>query len=353
MNDLTTVFVEITDKCNKRCRHCLNGLSNNKEKQEIDLLSFERLIWELKEFGVKQIKIVGGEPLTHTRFGELLSVLERAMMPFVIYTDHEGIAEYSEQLSKSKYIQNVRISIDGTQEIHDYIRMPGDFSKMCNTVALLQKSGVPTYMNFTINKINYKKLQSIWFSAKRLDVGIKFGMIKFCQNILSGNTLAFEPEEVQECLDEIEKFKTSIPDLYKAIWHGINDDQTFISAQKIEGNLHIGCYAGQQSCVIDSSGNIWPCGLLKGNKEFNYGNVFNGEFHRAWKKMNLEWSGLQKTYSCVGCEEAEFCTGGCRANAFYFSTQKTLTGRDPNCRFYNNSHGDIDMVKFVSKSVEA
>jgi len=76
--------LQITDRCNLRCRHCYIGVPQNKE------LSIPELKSVLAEFEIMQglrLLITGGEPLTHSHFEEFNALLPEYAYRKILFTN--------------------------------------------------------------------------------------------------------------------------------------------------------------------------------------------------------------------------------------------------------------------------
>ena len=76
--------LQITDRCNLRCRHCYIGASKNKE------LSLTKLKAVLDEFEAMQglrLLITGGEPLMHSHFAEFNEILSSYLFRKILFTN--------------------------------------------------------------------------------------------------------------------------------------------------------------------------------------------------------------------------------------------------------------------------
>lgn len=332
MNKLSTVFVEITNFCSKKCKHCFNEAYREQIKF-MEPEKFGYIVRILKHRKIEQIKIVGGEPLEHPFFLEILKIMDMEKIPYIIVTNSNKVVNYIPQLKTSRWLKQVRVSVDGNETVHDYIREKDNYKKTMEVVKMLKKNNINVVMNYTINKLNYFFIEEIWEQAHDMGIDILYGVVKHCDNHINEELLAFNEYEAEQLFVRINEIKDVNQELYVRICNNLYDDDEFIESQKVNGyKNHIGCCAGQKSCVIDPIGNVWPCVLLK---DFRYfGNIFETNFDVIWKDMNVIMSNLNRSYEgCDLCLYREKCTGGCRGNAFYFGN---IEGKDPNCWLYSN-----------------
>ena len=72
---LKALYIEITSKCNLRCKHCYNESGNS--DNEIDIKALFRLFEGAAAMGVDGISISGGEPFMSTNFIAILRELKK------------------------------------------------------------------------------------------------------------------------------------------------------------------------------------------------------------------------------------------------------------------------------------
>jgi molybdenum cofactor biosynthesis enzyme MoaA len=144
-------YLDITlgNKCNLACRMCHPGSSSLVAKQYIELgylfdsapmLEFDRTgkdkILELitKSANLSSIYLLGGEPLInefHDEIIELLIKIDKAKDVTLHYSTnlHTDVEKHLDRWSKFKLVE-ISVSIDGTEEVYEYIRWPGSWKKV-------------------------------------------------------------------------------------------------------------------------------------------------------------------------------------------------------------------------------
>lgn len=110
--------ISITDRCNLRCRYCMpaDGVEN-KSHQEI--LSYEDLIKVVKvaiKFGIKKIRITGGEPLVRLGVEDFIADLNQLDLEDISMTSNAVLlADKAEDLKKAG-LDRINISLDSLNE---------------------------------------------------------------------------------------------------------------------------------------------------------------------------------------------------------------------------------------------
>ena len=113
--------LQITDKCNLRCRHCYIGESG---RRELSLDDIETVLIEFEKMQGLRLLITGGEPLLHSRFAEINRMLPAFSLRKVLLTN--GTLLKTESLEGLNF-HEIQISIDGLEEAHDLLRGTGTF----------------------------------------------------------------------------------------------------------------------------------------------------------------------------------------------------------------------------------
>ncbi|MFJ8476995.1 radical SAM protein [Kitasatospora sp. NPDC094011] len=71
--DITDVELELTDKCNMECGHCLSNSSPSVPHGSMGLDDWRRVITECATLGVRLVQLIGGEPTTFPGWDRLVN----------------------------------------------------------------------------------------------------------------------------------------------------------------------------------------------------------------------------------------------------------------------------------------
>lgn len=114
--------LQITDRCNLKCRHCYIG---ERGKRELALAEIEKVLREFEMVQGLRLLITGGEPLLHSRFKDINRMLPAFSFRKVLLTN--GVILKKETLEGLNF-HEIQISIDGLEGSHDLLRGRGTFS---------------------------------------------------------------------------------------------------------------------------------------------------------------------------------------------------------------------------------
>ena len=125
------MIFSITGQCNYNCLHC----SVNAPEAPLGEFSFERieeLLDEMKDCGLKNIVLIGGEPLVRRDFMQIVdAILQRGMFVVQIFTNGSLVNDaLLDELDKRNISPTFMSSFDGVG-YHDIMRGVTDCVPAC------------------------------------------------------------------------------------------------------------------------------------------------------------------------------------------------------------------------------
>ena len=136
-------WIEITNRCNLRCRHCYNE-SDGAHNSVMSLQNYTRVVDALLKLGVDKIQIIGGEPFLEAQL--LKEMLQYAVGKFdfiEVFTNGTLIeAPWFDFLAENKI--HVALSVYSYEsEMHDAVtNRRGSWTKTNQTIAELKARGI-------------------------------------------------------------------------------------------------------------------------------------------------------------------------------------------------------------------
>src|SRR4051812_18250665 len=114
--------------CNCRCVMC-DIWKDNKNLKQLSENDVNGLLFSLKKFGTRHVAMSGGEALLNANFFKLCAILKTQGVKISLKTTGLTVKKNAEQLLK--WVDEVIISLDGDEPLHDAIRnIPGAFGKL-------------------------------------------------------------------------------------------------------------------------------------------------------------------------------------------------------------------------------
>jgi radical SAM protein with 4Fe4S-binding SPASM domain len=140
--------LQITDRCNLRCRHCYIGEQTGNE------LSAGRVRTVLNEFEEMQglrVLLTGGEPLLHSRFDEINEMLSGRSLHTVLFTNGKLLTPAR---LKKLTVHEIQLSIDGMEEGHDALRGRGSWSAAMLALRSAIDAGFRVAVSTMVHRVN-------------------------------------------------------------------------------------------------------------------------------------------------------------------------------------------------------
>ena len=154
----------ITRKCNYRCRGC--NVWKEQDDRELPAEDIKRGLDILKDLGIAEIVISGGDPLMRKDAEEIIDHASRLFVT-TVYDNGSMAAKKIEAL---RNVDFVAISIDSLDpEKNDYIKgVPGAWKTAVETVETLHNEGINVAVTPTISQMNIHEIVDItnYFSQK-------------------------------------------------------------------------------------------------------------------------------------------------------------------------------------------
>ena len=307
--------LQITNRCNLRCRHCyidtnsissklsLRGIqrrSNLKkeiatpfwlamtdkditsEKVKASELSVTKIKNILKEFEAMQglrVLITGGEPLLHGRFKEINSILPDFFLRKILFTN--GLLLNKKMLGNLN-VNEIQVSIDGMEKAHDSLRGKGTFRRAMRSINLAMDSGFEVSVSTMVHQKNLRDFNKMENLFKKIGIKDWTVDVPCITGRLKKNT------EFQLLPQQGGKY------LKYGYSGGIHS-----------GEKGFGC--GLHLMSISASGKISKCTFYSDRAV----GTIKDRLRKCWKKIKpIRLDKLE-----CDCEYIEKCRGGCRCRA--------------------------------------
>jgi MoaA/NifB/PqqE/SkfB family radical SAM enzyme len=286
----------ITRKCNYRCRGC--NVWKEQDKRELSTEEIKKGLDILKDLGIVEIVLSGGDPLLRDDAAE---IIEHASKLFIT-TVYDNGSMAAKKIDALRNVDFAAISIDSLDEAkNDYIKaVPGAWKKAMKAVETLHNEGINVSVTPTISQQNLYEIVDItnYFTKKGIpvwyclysydqtcDVNQLFRIGKANDEFVIKDTHAMV--KLCDTLLEMKKKNGNILMTTKLL--------KVLRTLFLEGKRTWSCRALKNFFVIDHLGRIAGC------HSHNFaGSVF--DLPKIWKseKFNL----LRKTYS--NCEQCAY-----------------------------------------------
>jgi MoaA/NifB/PqqE/SkfB family radical SAM enzyme len=249
---------------------------DNKNLKQLTEHDVRGLLDSLKQFGTRQVVMSGGEALLNQNFFGLCQILKNAGIKVSLLTTGLSVKAHADQLLK--YVNDIIVSLDGDQPLHDAIRnIPGAFQKLKDGVEHIRSKN-PKYRitaRTVIHRLNFWNWSSIIYQARQMGIDqVSFLPADISSHAFNRQTAWSEPKQ-----DEILLSKNELPELQSVVDHIITKYTADFSARYIaESALRIQdiynyyaafyelnpfpykkCNAPWVSTVVEADGSVRPC----------------------------------------------------------------------------------------------
>lgn len=199
-----TLRVDLTNKCNLRCRMCQLSFDEVffQKKDYVSVEEFEHMAAEVLPLTAHLALSAGFEPLLHPEFARLLHIVRRHDVPFVELTTNGTLITPSvmEALVETR-VSAVIFSVDGARrETYEHIRRGADFGRFVRSLRIFREvqrargSGHPALVfNMVLMRHNVEEI------AEVLRLGARFGLRRL-------NTVLMVPHVGLEMESELLQF---------------------------------------------------------------------------------------------------------------------------------------------------
>jgi radical SAM protein with 4Fe4S-binding SPASM domain len=327
-------WFSLTEECDLRCKYCFANSSKPLEG-ELSTQEVLRIIDNIAEAGTQAIVFGGGEPTLRRDLPRIVEYSSK-YMSVAINTNGQALdRDYIGKLAKGGLSQ-IKISIDGMPETHDWNRGKGTFEKAIEGLRYCKAAGIPTViMIATISQLNYKEVPNMVKLA--MELGVDFSMVEFLPlgRGIEEKDWGLTPEqtkELQRYLMEARRLYGTRRIIFENRYIIAEDDH----AQKICADpdkpvgvfdFCVGCPNGIYQYCINATGKITAGDITT----LEIGDLRKDKLSSIWKEsevLNLLRDRDQLKGKCGSCEYRYIC-GGCRRRAYTYTGD--LMAEDPGC----------------------
>jgi radical SAM protein with 4Fe4S-binding SPASM domain len=140
--------LQITNKCNLRCRHCYIG---DTTFSELLVTQIRDILKEFENMQGLRVLITGGEPLIHSGFPEINDMLPDFLFRKVLFTN--GLL-LNKKILIHLNVDEIQISIDGLEQAHDALRGKGSFRSAIKAAELAVSCGFEVSVSTMVHQRN-------------------------------------------------------------------------------------------------------------------------------------------------------------------------------------------------------
>jgi radical SAM enzyme (rSAM/lipoprotein system) len=314
-HQLDYLFWETTLRCNLQCIHCGSSCSTEPLAGELTTAEIDDALAGIaRRVDPRKVMLVasGGEPTVRE---DLLEVMGRAarrghswgMVTNGLLVDGAKV----EELEKAG-MRTVAVSIDGTQEHHDLIRLrKGSWKKAVRALEALNASPYLSIVEVitTLNRYNADDLPEVLELIERMGIRYwRIGTVAPIGRAKDDPDLLVTGEQLERAVRFITQHRAGKSKLdISYACEGFLGERFENQARK----HRFACWAGIRTASILANGDIAACpDIPRGH--FTQGNIRTDDFVDVWDDRfqayrDRSW---MKTGACTTCDSWRVCGGG-------------------------------------------
>ena len=311
------VQIELTSRCNLRCRHCFMVSDCGVELSSEEVMG---IIDQLVDMGTFYLAFTGGEIFTREDLFEIARYAKRKGFFQTFMTNGTLITpENMEEMRKLKPIK-FEISLHGaTPETHDHItQVNGSFERAVAAIKELVSQGIEVTVKTSLMNLNIHESGDIKTLCEHLGVSHRMN-----PGIAPMKNGSLEPLQYDLSFDEMNMYLAA-EDL----------DLSYLTENRESDPAHqFNCKAGKAACSISPSGIVYPCVMMP----IPVGNLREKSFKEIWQTdPSFELKRLRNLTTedlpiCSGCGMASFCV---RCPGVVYLETGDIVGASPSaCRY--------------------
>lgn len=262
--------------CNCRCVMC-DIWKDNKNLKQLTETDIRDLLQSLKKLGTQQVLMSGGEALLNPNFFRFCELLQQQNIKVSLLSTGITLKKHAKDLAK--WVNDIIVSLDGNEEIHNQIRnIPDAYQKLKEGIQEV-KDRSPAKFGITgrtvIHRLNFRHWPAIIESAK--EIGLD--QISFLPADVSSHAFNREvlwtdqrQHEILLAKEEVEELKAITEKVIEQYTTGLNQNFIAESPEKLRKiyyyyaafyNLnpfpYKKCNAPWVSTVVEADGTVRPC----------------------------------------------------------------------------------------------
>jgi radical SAM protein with 4Fe4S-binding SPASM domain len=304
------------------------------------------LVDEVYDFGVRWFGIKGGEPLLRKDIFEIVSYAKSLGLNVCLLTNGCFVGgENYDKLVRNEVWTSV--SIDGPEEVNDYLRGKGSYRKALSAIKKLSEGRILNGLAAAITTVNHRHLDHVAELADEYHANF----VWFNHLVPSGRAkesieLAPSPEQYEWTLNHIwdltmkyeNKFDIHVhcPHFARVVKQRNPPSFQEWYEHKFHGKCTYFAFGGYLS--VTENGDLIPCFYtdLQPSEPLLLGNIRRKSLRTAWNE--IRGSEFYNSFSdrsilkgkCGVCEYREIC-GGCRNRAYAYTGD--IYESDPACAY--------------------
>ena len=167
LSSMPILILNLHENCNCRCMMC--DIWKRPAGSELRLEALSKHAESFRSLGIRHVVLTGGEPLLHSRFADLCAFLKELDVTITLLTT--GLLLHAQAERVSQGVDDIIISLDGPEHIHDAIRRVRrgfDLIRLGIRAVRALRPCMKIHARSTVQRTNYAFLRETVVAAHRL-----------------------------------------------------------------------------------------------------------------------------------------------------------------------------------------
>ncbi|MEK6952718.1 MAG: radical SAM protein [Nanoarchaeota archaeon] len=319
-----TAWLTINRACNLRCSWCYAKMTNY-NNNHMNLGIVKRSIDLFKSLSLKSVILIGGEPLIHPNFIDIVKMITKSGLKVYVVTN-AMLFSNKKFLSKAldAGVSSITVSFKASNK-EDFKSFTGrdGFSKTLQAINNIAKEKIPYVINVTACETLLENFDEM------IDVVVKTGARVF--SVDTGKPIIIEGKTYADGMGTPKQLSQFFMKIYQKLERsGLRFSikvaipfclfpKEFIDKIIKDGNILTGCQmVTGRGIILDPQGNLIPCNHVCDQSLGKIGNDFFNVSDYLKFRQKTEVSEFYKLVStcphknCVSCSYWSMCGAGCK-----------------------------------------
>lgn len=205
--EITDIRISLTNRCNFKCVYCHDeGLGPVQDARaahpdEMTVEEIERIVKIAREFGIRSVKLTGGEPLARADIGEIVERIVRHIGDISMTTNGSMLASKAAAL-RSAGLKRINVSVDSLDPAAFQNIRRGSLAPVLEGIGAALAVGLkPVKLNMVVFKKTVAQIPAMIEHIGKTE-GLKLQLIQFMPELVGQKEWMVDIDEVKHQLEE-------------------------------------------------------------------------------------------------------------------------------------------------------
>lgn len=308
-------YIHITEACDHKCDFCYATQIGLGGFGHADVEKVSKIINRCKEYNIKSISIVGGNPVLHPQIMTILKKVRESGTKVILMTNTANFGDADINFV-AKNLDVVMVTLHGdTSQLHDSVcKKEGAYDDLMTCLLKLNGLGVEVDLAYNITPYSYDKILSSFEAVIKRGIKVKRYVLQRIAPICNADGQVVKlneeycpnKEQVNVAMRQIKTIKEKYDVAIEIV-----DPYPLCIIDEQYWEFMTPCKCGFTDISINGNGDVTRCGA---DPNYNLGNILNDSMETIWNKSVELMAFRELSYlpeKCTNCELKKRCRGGC------------------------------------------